>query len=58
MKLLGVVPLTCGVLPTATATPLVLNVATRALTLVPNGTVRAMACVPSLMMPVTAGEAI
>ena len=42
--------------PTVTDAPVVVKVATRAVTLVPDGTVRAMVCAVSLMVPVTAGD--
>ena len=41
MKLFGVVPLVCGAPPTVTLAPVVENVATRAVTLVPAGMVAA-----------------
>ncbi len=42
-KLFGVVPLTCDVAPTRTLAPVVVNVATSAVTSVPAGTVAAIA---------------
>ena len=42
--------------PTLTEAPVVLKVATRALTLVPKGTVRAMVRAASVTMPVTGGD--
>jgi hypothetical protein len=57
VKLLAVVPLTWGVPPTATEAPVVVKVATRAVTLVPKGTVSAMVeGVPSVMTLLTAGD--
>ena len=53
MKSFGVVPLTCGVTPTLTDEPVVVKVATRAVTFVPNGTVTAI-LVPEIT-PVAAG---
>src|SRR5512143_1265860 len=53
VKLFAVVPLTCVVPPTATLAPVVVNVATNAVTSVPKGTVTAM-LVP-LITPAAAG---
>ena len=51
MKSLGVVPLSWTVPRTLTAVPVVVKVATRAVTEVPKGTVRAMVFAPSLTIP-------
>ena len=42
VKLFGVVPLTCVVAPTRTDAPVVVKLATSAVTFVPNGTVTAI----------------
>ena len=53
-KLLAVVPLTCIVLPTLTDAPVVVKVAAKAVTSVPNGTVAEI--VVPLMVPATVDE--
>ena len=53
VKLFAVTPLTCGVALTATELPVVVKVATSAVTSVPNGTVTAIS-VP-VITPATAG---
>jgi hypothetical protein len=54
VKSLTVAPFTCTVEPTFTAAPVVVKLATRAVTLVPKGTVTPMR-VPT-MVPTAAGE--
>jgi cell division protein FtsL len=55
VKLLGVTVLVCSKPPTFTLAPVVVNVATRAVTSVPNGTVTAMVFAGSFMIPVAPG---
>ena len=55
MKLLAVTPLTCRAAPTLTEAPVVVKVATRAVRLVPAGTVRAIVWAASLTVPTTGG---
>jgi hypothetical protein len=58
VKLLGVVPLVCTAAPTLTLAPVVVNVATRVVTSVPNGTVTAMVFAGSFMIPLIGPPAI
>jgi hypothetical protein len=55
LRLFAVVPLTCTVEPTLTLEPVVVNVATNAITFVPYGTVTAMVFAFSSIAPVAAG---
>ena len=55
VKSFGVVPLTCTIFPTFTAAPVVVNVAIRAVTSVPYGTVTEMVLAFSSMTPVADG---
>src|SRR5258708_28497515 len=57
VKLLGVVPLTCTVDPTDTLAPLVLKVATKAVTSVPHGILTVMVFAFSSITPEAAGLA-
>ena len=53
VKLFAVVLLVWSVVPTFTLAPVVVNVATRAVTFVPNGMVTAMVFAVSLIVPAT-----
>jgi hypothetical protein len=55
VKSFGVFPLACAALPTFTPAPVVVKVAIKAVTFVPNGTVTAMVFAFSSMVPVAAG---
>ena len=55
MKLLGVVPLVCTAVPTFTDAPVETNVATRAVTSVPEGTVSATVFEDSVIVALAAG---
>ena len=52
---MAVVPLVCTAVPTFTEAPVEANVATRAVTSVAEGTVKATVFVDSVIVPVTAG---